>query len=88
MKAMEGFTVQPDLSLRELNREQIRMQFIPYAIRTVILLALLIYAVISTLALTAGRKQVIEENYDTFSVISLSDYSYSSYKGILRAMRL
>ncbi|MSA01995.1 hypothetical protein GKG47_10825 [Lactonifactor sp. BIOML-A3] len=60
-----------------------RMIDIPNVIRTVIILALLIYAVITTLALTAGRKQVIEENYDTFSVINLSNYTYSSYKGTL-----
>lgn len=29
VKAMEGFTVQPDLSLRELNREQIRSLILP-----------------------------------------------------------
>lgn len=29
VKAMEGFTVQPDLSLRELNQEQIRSLILP-----------------------------------------------------------
>ena len=60
-----------------------RMLDIPKMVLIVIMIALLIYSLIVSLALNKSRSLVIEENRNTFSVISLSDYTYSGYNGIL-----
>ena len=60
-----------------------RMPDIPKQIAIVILIALLVYSLIITLALNNSRNQVTGENRDTFSVINPADYTYSSYNGTL-----
>ncbi len=60
-----------------------RMIDIPKVIIAVILAALLIYSLIVTHALNESRRQGTVENRNTFSVIDLSDYTYSGFNGTL-----
>lgn len=60
-----------------------RMIDISKVIIIVILVDLLIYSMIVTHTLKQSQNQMAEENRNTFSVISLSDYTYSGYNGML-----
>ncbi|MBQ0037907.1 MAG: hypothetical protein KBS74_04460 [Clostridiales bacterium] len=60
-----------------------RMIDIPSLIRTVVIVALIIYALIITITVISSEKQESVENRDGFSVIDLSDYTYSAYDGTL-----
>ena len=60
-----------------------RMIDIPSLIRMVVMIALVIYALIITIAVISGGKQTIIENRDNFSVIDLSNYTYIGYNGSL-----
>lgn len=60
-----------------------RMIDIPKAIIAVILSALLIYSLIVTRALKESSRQAAVENRNTFSVINLTNYTYSGFNGTL-----
>lgn len=60
-----------------------RMIDIPSLIRTVVIAALIVYSLIITITVISNEKQDTVENRDCFSLIDLSDYTYSAYDGIL-----
>lgn len=60
-----------------------RMIDIPSLIRTVVFVALIIYALIISITLISNEKQETVENRNYFSVVDLSDYTYSAYDGTL-----
>ena len=60
-----------------------RMPDIPGAIRTAIIAALVVYAVILTLAVKSSENKTTAENRNSFAVIDLSDYTYSAFSGTL-----
>lgn len=60
-----------------------RMIDIPSLIRTVIIVALIIYALIITITVISNEKQETMENRNYFSVVDLSDHTYSAYDGSL-----
>lgn len=56
-----------------------RMTDIPSALRAVIFLVLVFYAVVITMAYQGSRSRIETENRNSFSVISLPDYTYSAF---------
>lgn len=56
---------------------------IPSLVRVAAFAALIIYAVILTVAVISGGRQQPAENRDSFSVIDLTDYTYRGYSGSL-----
>ncbi|MCQ2471132.1 MAG: hypothetical protein MJ147_03750 [Clostridia bacterium] len=60
-----------------------RLIDIPSVVCSVIIVALIAYGVIVTAALMTKEKQPVTENRNSFSVIDLSDYTYSAYNGNL-----
>ncbi len=60
-----------------------RLIDIPSVVCSVVIVALIAYAVIVTATLITKEKQSVAENRNNFSVIDLSDYTYSAYNGNL-----
>ncbi len=60
-----------------------RMIGIPAAICAVVIAALVLYAVSATVSIKGIEKQMSIENRNDFSVINLSDYTYSAYNDSL-----
>lgn len=60
-----------------------RMIDIPGAIRTAVIAALVVYAVILTLAVKSSENKTTAENRNSFAVINLSDYTCSAFSGTL-----
>ena len=60
-----------------------RMIDIPSLIRTVVIASLIIYNLIITITVISNERQDTVENRDYFSVIDLSDHTYSAYDDLL-----